>query len=191
MDWLIQILLLFHQCPITDELIDIQHRTFWCGAWKCLLMLEEEGHNKGNRSWGFWLIGTEREWSLGVARNCPSVRKSPSFESQEAYASQLSMLLSEFWYCRKMQVFSSMLWHCMCTHDNMVLQSLHWVPRVTMLHHPSPGLFLIQYLKTPYIISLNYAQWTVLFLVIDGEQRLGESKSAIWLARIRHMTSSL
>lgn len=33
MDWLIQILLLFHQCPITDELIDIQHRTFWW-CWK-------------------------------------------------------------------------------------------------------------------------------------------------------------
>lgn len=123
-------------------------RTDRYSAQNILMMLEEDGHNKGSRSWGFWLIGIEREWSLGVARNCPPVRKSPSFESQEAYASQLSVLLREFWYCRKMQVFSFMLWHCMCAHDNMLLQSLHWVPGVTMLHHPSPGPFLIQSLKT-------------------------------------------
>lgn len=52
---------MFHQYPITDELIDIQHRTFWSGAWECLLMLKEDGRNKSNCSWEFWLIGIERE----------------------------------------------------------------------------------------------------------------------------------
>jgi hypothetical protein len=42
------------------------------------------------------LIGIRREWSLGGARNCPSIRRSPSLESREAHTFHLSMILLNF-----------------------------------------------------------------------------------------------
>lgn len=139
---------MFHQYPITDELIDIQHRTFWSGAWECLLMLKEDGRNKSNCSWGFWLIGIEREsghWEW------PEI----AHQLGKVHHSSLRKHKPPNFQCYS--VSSDIAERCKCSH---LCSGIAWVPMTTwscnlFTEFPGSQCCIIHSRTLPYSVSQN------------------------------------